>query len=136
MADVKKMATREGYGKGLVALGAEHADVVVLDADLAGSTKTGMFAKAYPDRHFNCGIAEADMKLRGPGDMDGTMQSGLPFTLRIANLSNDGIVLQQARTDVQEILQSDPLLAAPQHAMLLSQLKYRATDAVNWSLIS
>lgn len=61
MADVKKMATREGYGRGLVALGAEHEDIVALDADLAGSTKTGMFAKAYPDRHFNCGIAEADM---------------------------------------------------------------------------
>jgi ATP-dependent DNA helicase RecG len=81
-------------------------------------------------------IAEADMKLRGPGDMDGTMQSGLPFMLRIANLTNDGEVLQQARTDVQEILQADPLLAAPQHAVLLTQLKYRATDAVNWSLIS
>ena len=61
MADVKKMATRDGYGKGLVALGAEHPDVVVLDADLAGSTKTGMFAKVYPDRHFNCGIAEGNM---------------------------------------------------------------------------
>ena len=61
MADVKKMATRDGYGKGLVALGAEHNDIVVLDADLAGSTKTGMFAKAYPDRHFNCGIAEGNM---------------------------------------------------------------------------
>ena len=61
MADVKKMATREGYGKGLVALGAEHDDVVVLDADLAGSTKTGMFAKVYPERHFNCGIAEGNM---------------------------------------------------------------------------
>ncbi len=61
MADVKKMATRDGYGKGLVALGAEHEDIVVLDADLAGSTKTGMFAKAYPDRHFNCGIAEGNM---------------------------------------------------------------------------
>ena len=61
MADVKKMATRDGYGKGLVALGAEHEDIVVLDADLAGSTKTGMFGKVYPDRHFNCGIAEADM---------------------------------------------------------------------------
>ncbi len=61
MAEVKKMATRDGYGKGLVALGAEHEDVVVLDADLAGSTKTGMFAKAYPERHFNCGIAEGNM---------------------------------------------------------------------------
>ncbi len=61
MADVKKMATREGYGKGLVALGAEHDDIVVLDADLAGSTQTGMFRKVYPDRHFNCGIAEGNM---------------------------------------------------------------------------
>ena len=61
MAEVKKLATREGYGKGLVALGAAYDNVVALDADLAGSTKTGMFQKAYPDRHFNCGIAEADM---------------------------------------------------------------------------
>ena len=61
MADVKKMATREGYGKALVELGKLHEDVVVLDADLAGSTKTGMFAKAYPDRFFNCGIAEGNM---------------------------------------------------------------------------
>ena len=61
MADVKKMATRDGYGKALVELGKDHTDLVVLDADLAGSTKTGMFGKAYPDRHFNCGIAEADM---------------------------------------------------------------------------
>ena len=61
MAEVKKLATRDGYGKGLVALGAEHDNVVVLDADLAGSTKTGMFQKAYPDRHLNCGIAEGNM---------------------------------------------------------------------------
>ena len=61
MADVKKMATRDGYGKALVELGKEHDNIVVLDADLAGSTKTGMFAKAYPDRHFNCGIAEGNM---------------------------------------------------------------------------
>ena len=61
MAEVKKMATRDGYGNGLVALGAQYDNVVVLDADLAGSTKTGMFQKAYPERHFNCGIAEANM---------------------------------------------------------------------------
>ncbi len=67
MADVKKMATREGYGKGLVALGAEHDDIVVLDADLAGSTQTGMFRKVYPDRHFNCGIAEGNMMSMAAG---------------------------------------------------------------------
>ena len=62
MADaVKKIATRESYGRALVELGAEHQDVVVLDADLAAATKTGMFKKAYPDRHIDCGIAESNM---------------------------------------------------------------------------
>jgi len=61
MADVKKIATREGYGEALVELGREHDNIVVFDADLAGSTKSGVFAKAFPDRHFNAGIAEADM---------------------------------------------------------------------------
>ena len=61
MADVKKIATREGYGAALVELGKEYDNVVVFDADLAGSTKTGVFQKAFPDRHFNCGIAEGNM---------------------------------------------------------------------------
>lgn len=61
MADVKKIATRESYGNALKELGAEHDDLIVFDADLAGSTKTGVFKKAYPDRHFNCGIAEGNM---------------------------------------------------------------------------
>lgn len=61
MADVKKIATRDSYGKALAALGAEHEDVVVLDADLAGATKTATFQKAFPDRHFDCGIAEGNM---------------------------------------------------------------------------
>ena len=61
MSDVKKIATREGYGNALVELGTEHEDIVVLDADLAGSTKTGVFKKAFPERHVNCGIAEGNM---------------------------------------------------------------------------
>ena len=61
MADMKKIATREGYGAALAELGAEHDNIVVLDADLAGSTKSGVFGKAFPDRFFNCGIAEANM---------------------------------------------------------------------------
>ena len=61
MAELKKSATRDGYGKALVELGAEHDDLIVFDADLAGATKTGMFRKAFPDRHFNCGIAEENM---------------------------------------------------------------------------
>ncbi len=61
MADVKKVATRDAYGKALAALGAEHDNLVVLDADLANATKTQTFQKAFPDRHFDCGIAEANM---------------------------------------------------------------------------
>ena len=61
MADVKKVATRDSYGNALKELGATVEDLVVLDADLAGATKTAVFQKAYPERHFDCGIAEANM---------------------------------------------------------------------------
>ena len=61
MSDVIKKATREGYGQALVDLGAQYPNMVVLDADLAGATKTGMFQKAYPERFIDCGIAEANM---------------------------------------------------------------------------
>ena len=61
MADVKKIATRDSYGNALKELGAEYDNLVVLDADLAGATKTGIFLKAYPERHFDCGIAECNM---------------------------------------------------------------------------
>ena len=61
MADVVKIATRDSYGNALVELGQEKDNVVVLDADLAAATKTGTFKKAFPERHIDCGIAEADM---------------------------------------------------------------------------
>ena len=61
MSDVKKIATRDSYGAALVELGAAHPDLVVLDADLAAATKTGVFKKAFPERHFDCGIAEQNM---------------------------------------------------------------------------
>ena len=61
MSEVKKIATRESYGNALVELGAEHEEVVVLDADLAGATKTGVFKKAFPVRHIDCGLAEGNM---------------------------------------------------------------------------
>ena len=61
MADIKKIATRESYGNALKELGAKAKDLVVLDADLAGATKTNIFQKAFPERHFDCGIAEANM---------------------------------------------------------------------------
>lgn len=96
MADVKKMATREGYGRGLVALGKAHPDVVVLDADLAGSTKTGMFAKEFPERHFNCGIAEADMMCVAAG----LAASGMtPFASSFAMFAS-GRAYEQIRNSI------------------------------------
>ena len=61
MADMIKTATRDAYGKALAELGQEKADLIVFDADLAGATKTSVFQKAFPDRHFDCGIAEGNM---------------------------------------------------------------------------
>lgn len=61
MSEKKKIATRESYGNALAELGKEHEDVVVLDADLAAATKTGVFKKAFPERHIDCGIAECNM---------------------------------------------------------------------------
>ena len=67
MADMKKVATRDSYGNALAELGAQYDNLVVLDADLAGATKTGVFKKAFPDRHFDFGIAEANMVCAAAG---------------------------------------------------------------------
>ncbi|MDO5338158.1 MAG: transketolase family protein [Eubacteriales bacterium] len=67
MSEVKKIATRQSYGNALVELGKKHEDVVVLDADLAAATQTGIFKKAFPERHIDCGIAECNMTGIGAG---------------------------------------------------------------------
>ncbi|WMC94249.1 transketolase family protein [Kineothrix sp. MB12-C1] len=67
MSEVKKIATRESYGNALAELGAEYPELVVLDADLAAATKTGVFQKVFPDRHIDCGIAECNMVGIGAG---------------------------------------------------------------------
>ena len=67
MSEVKKIATRDSYGNALVELGKKHEDLIVLDADLAGATKTGVFKKAFPERHIDCGIAECNMTGVGAG---------------------------------------------------------------------
>ena len=96
MADMKKSATREGYGKGLLELGREHDNVVVLDADLAGSTKTGVFKKAFPDRHFNCGIAEANMMCVAAGLSTTGM---VPFASSFAMFAS-GRAFEQIRNSI------------------------------------
>ena len=79
-------------------------------------------------------IAEADMKMRGPGDIEGTMQSGMPFDLKVANLATDGVVVQRARDAAVAILDEDPTLEA--HPLLESQLRLLARRVLDWSRIS
>ena len=81
-------------------------------------------------------IAEADLKMRGPGDMEGTMQSGIAFDLHIANLATDGQIVQLARDAADETLDKDPELALPENSILRSELLQQASKAVDWSRIS
>ena len=83
-----------------------------------------------------CEIAEADLRLRGPGDLEGTLQSGLPFNLRVADLSRDGALLTMARDEAEQLLTSDPMLSHPENALLLNQLHSKTRNVVNWSFIS
>ncbi len=96
MSEVKKIATRESYGNALVELGKEHDNVVVLDADLAGATKTGTFKKAFPDRFYDCGIAEANLM----GVAAGLSTTGLvPFASSFAMFAA-GRAFEQVRNSI------------------------------------
>jgi ATP-dependent DNA helicase RecG len=81
-------------------------------------------------------IAEADLKLRGPGDLEGTQQSGVPFELKIASLGKDTQILQYARNIAIEILENDPMLDKPENQVLVSQLKKLSRGSFDWSVIS
>ena len=95
-AEVKKIATRESYGNALVEVGVENPNVVVLDADLAAATKTGVFKKAYPERHIDCGIAECNMV----GIAAGLASTGMiPFVSSFAMFAA-GRAFEQVRNSV------------------------------------
>jgi ATP-dependent DNA helicase RecG len=81
-------------------------------------------------------IAEEDLKLRGPGDLEGTRQSGVAFEFRIANLARDGAILQQARDAASAIIQSDPTYSNPVNSRLWEQLRLLRKTHINWSAIS
>ncbi len=81
-------------------------------------------------------IAEEDMKLRGPGDMEGTQQSGIAFSLNIANLATDGPIVEMARNDAMTVLDADPELQSPQGQVLNQHLNFLFGRKVNWGLIS
>jgi ATP-dependent DNA helicase RecG len=81
-------------------------------------------------------IAEIDLKLRGPGDIEGTQQSGIAFDLKIANLGQDGQILQYARDIAERILEEDPLLASAKNKQLVIQIQKLSKRKFDWSAIS
>ncbi len=96
MSETKRIATREGYGRALLELAEEYPNLVVMDADLAGATRTGVFAKAYPDRFFNAGIAEGNMMTVAAGLAASGM---LPFVSSFAMFAT-GRAYEQIRNSI------------------------------------
>lgn len=121
--------------RGRVGRGAEQSYCILMTSyKLAEETRKRMEIMVRTTDGFE--IAEADMKIRGPGDLEGTQQSGLPFDLKIASLSKDGRILQMARDLAQEILNQDPTLEKPDNQILTRQLTKLARAKLNWSMIS
>ena len=81
-------------------------------------------------------LAEEDMKMRGPGDLEGTQQSGLPVTLHIASLAKDGLILNAARTAAEAVLEADPALESTQNSLLLKELRKEKYQIKDYSKIS
>ena len=96
MSEVKKIATRASYGSALIELGKKHEDLIVLDADLAAATQTGMFKKEFPERHIDCGIAECNMM----GIAAGIASTGkVPFAITFAMFAA-GRAYEQVRNSI------------------------------------
>ena len=81
-------------------------------------------------------IAEADLKLRGPGDLEGTQQSGMAFDLKIADIARDGQLVQMARDEAQKIIDDDPECTSPRYQLLWNRLRQLRKTNINWAAIS
>lgn len=120
--------------RGRVGRGAEQSYCILMTGyKLGADTKTRIETMVHTNNGFE--IAETDLKLRGPGDLMGTQQSGA-LDLLMADLSKDGLLLQQAREAATEILASDPHLEKPENGMIKTQVLSMRKTAVNWSRIS
>jgi ATP-dependent DNA helicase RecG len=121
--------------RGRVGRGADQSYcILVTPYELSADTKKRIGIMVETNDGFE--IAEADLKLRGPGDLEGTQQSGIPFNLRIANLTRDGEILQFAREAAQKILAEDPQMERPDNLILRKQLQKLSGNRYNWGLIS
>lgn len=121
--------------RGRVGRGADQSYcILVTGHELAQETRKRMEIMTETNDGFR--IAEADLKLRGPGDLEGTQQSGLAFDLKIADIARDGQLVQLARDEAQKIIDDDPECSSPHHAMLWRRLNELRKDDVDWAQIS
>ena len=121
--------------RGRVGRGASQSFCILMSKhQLAKETKHRLMVMTETNDGFV--VAEEDMKLRGPGDMEGTQQSGIAFDLHIANLAKDGQIVQLARDDAREIIDADPSLAKPEHRLLNERLHDLFDRKIDWSIIS
>ena len=121
--------------RGRVGRGADQSYcILVTGHELAQETRRRMEIMTETNDGFR--IAEADLKLRGPGDLEGTQQSGLAFDLKIADIARDGQLVQLARDEAQKIIDDDPECNSPHHAMLWRRLNELRKDDVDWAQIS
>jgi ATP-dependent DNA helicase RecG len=121
--------------RGRVGRGADQSYcILVTPYELSSDTRKRMAIMTESNDGFV--IAEADLKLRGPGDLEGTQQSGIPFNLRIADLVRDSTILYRAREIAEEIIEQDPALEQPQHEVLKRQLNRLGGDRYDWGRIS
>jgi ATP-dependent DNA helicase RecG len=121
--------------RGRVGRGADQSYCILLTGfKLATETRKRMEIMVRTNDGFE--ISEADLQLRGPGDLEGTTQSGMPFELKIANLAQDGKMLEIARNTALEVLENDPTLAKAENFVLQQQLRKLKTNTLNWGVIS
>ncbi|MDL2290036.1 ATP-dependent DNA helicase RecG, partial [Paludibacteraceae bacterium OttesenSCG-928-F17] len=121
--------------RGRVGRGADQSYCILLTGfKLSADTRKRVEIMVRTNDGFE--ISEADLQLRGPGDLDGTQQSGLPFELKIANLASDGKMLEIARQAAMDILEKDPVLSQKENLLLAYQLRKMKNTAASWSLIS
>jgi len=121
--------------RGRVGRGAEKSYCILMTGN-ALSKEARQRLKLMCDSNNGFEIAEADMRLRGPGDLEGTAQSGLAFDLHIASLARDGQILEWARMEAQKILDEDPLLESEKNKILLLQLEILGKRQADFSKIS
>jgi ATP-dependent DNA helicase RecG len=121
--------------RGRVGRGAEQSYCILMTADkLSKEASTRIEVMVRTNDGFE--IAETDLQLRGPGDIEGTQQSGIPFTLRIADLGKDGQLIEYVRNIANEILSNDPLLKNDVNAVLRNELKRLSAGQQSWASIS